>query len=180
MPTVSRARLGLTVFGPRLTVLTVAVRPRRKSPRHPQALLSLLGRFALALFLCAQVLVGLHHASVAHGVCSEHGELVHVSGGTHAGHCHSGEALAHDLSEDRQAACEESELPQLASGPEADEHGDHCTLPHLRDFEGTPSSGARLVVRPAVPGAQPAPLLSQCFGPSFDLLRMAPKQSPPA
>lgn len=113
------------------------------------------------VFGLAQLLVGLHLATVRHARCADHGELVHADG--HGGHAHqSGTTL-------------EAPTPD---GP-ADEH-DHCTIAVARETPVSLPQIARLPHRPTVVELDPPRLACAPAFATARLYLLAPKTSPPA
>lgn len=137
-----------------------------------------IGHLWLALFLCAQLVVGAHHALESHEVCVEHGALTH--GGHHHGHAAHGAEQAPVVEPSRSVEEGEPSGREHAwlVGDEAAGHED-CHIPVLRDLQGTHGQLSAHVPCHAPSSTRALDLTTQFFGPRHDLLRMAPKQSPP-
>jgi len=140
----------------------------------------LIGYLSLLLFIAAQVLAGLHHAMEQHEVCVEHGVLAH------AGHAHGAAGAHHELHRSSSQELDRASAggaPVDPAGPVAvgDERADHedCRVPGLRDLRGAPGHVGWAGAISVQAGPRPADLVAQLEGPRHDLLRMAPKQSPP-
>ncbi len=118
-----------------------------------------------------------HYTVVAHGVCLEHGETVHVDRHGDAGHAEQ----AHGQSEGRLAATPTPHLDTHSAPsdrPASDEHA-HCdllaTLNHSAVFEA-PAPVFAPVAALAVAFEPPAPAPRRALSAVY---RFAPKTSPP-
>ena len=124
-----------------------------------------LGGVALAvLFLVAQASSFTHRLFVQHKVCAEHGEIVHAEGATAALQLAAGEAR------------------ELRAAPtEATDHGhDHCTLTLPRREDVLSPAPAFVWLGLQVSSAIAAVDESVVALNGIELLRLAPKSSPPA
>jgi hypothetical protein len=134
-------------------------------PGRPRRYLALV---LLCLCLTGQFSGFAHLVSVQHGVCPEHGEVVH---GPHVG---GGEALAPVLTL-------EGLLPALRNNPapSAEHEHEHCLFVSARRGQAVPEQALRpLRAAPLTIVRQPAgeaPARVQ----SIALLLLAPKNSPP-
>lgn len=112
-----------------------------------------------AVVVVAHAAALLHYAIVAHGICVEHGHLVHGEGGV-------------------EAAEREAPAPIESARPLADPDHEHCLIPARTPGEfvlGTqPLEGVdELAPKAPLVAAASAPLTAAA------ILSLAPKQSPP-
>jgi len=119
-----------------------------------------------ALFLGAQF-VALHHASaVLHRHCVEHGRLEHVAHDAHDGHEHG---HAHD----------EAQL-QAAADPTTDgDAHEACALAPCLNERAPQAPAQTLPAGPAPGSIALAPVGAELRNLAIEVLRLAPKQSPP-
>jgi hypothetical protein len=135
-----------------------AARIRRTSP---------IAFLVVVVYLFGSLLADVHHAAVEHEVCAEHGELVHVDG-------HVAETAAHDDLETSEDA------PAIHSSDPAGEAGhEHCALLLGRTEESIPDVTPVLVTRTLLETSSALPT-NEVHRAHEDLVRLAPKQSPPA
>jgi hypothetical protein len=123
-----------------------------------------LARWLLAAFALTQLGALAHLALVPHGVCAQHGELVHD-----AAHAHAHEPASTSTAEPRWSAFAEREV-----------HADHCGLPWLvrslpHAWIGDPAEGLRRGERVQLGLAHFQPPRAA----SVPLYLLAPKTSPP-
>ena len=144
------------------------MKSRRQPAARPAPLRRMrLGVLLAALFLAAQLLQAWHLGTVPHRLCAEHGQLEHVDEA-------APDAIARVAP---RIAGVPYVLPRL---PHSTQHHDHCFLSSHHRERLVP------VLEPAAQAAAPsllaraAPADSDLGHPSVALLRLAPKQSPPA
>jgi hypothetical protein len=127
-----------------------------------------------SLLLAANLLAFWHQATVAHARCAEHGELIHGAA--------DGDDYADADAAPRAAEVDDAVVRLVARGAgagDADDDHDHCEIcPLTRDglrFE-PPVQVATPVLRVAVAVTPP---VERDIVVAIDLVRVAPKTSPP-
>lgn len=124
----------------------------------------LMGAGTLALFIAAQAGALWHEATERHAICAEHGDVVELSGdGSHA------------------PAADTHPVPILAADAalaEAD-HG-HCELFLRRTDSSALSRQPVATLAPVSELSVAAVVIRSAPASTVDLLRLAPKSSPPA
>ncbi|WP_375760258.1 hypothetical protein [Corallococcus exercitus] len=121
------------------------------------------------VLVCVLVYVGsvLHFALVQHTTCLEHGDVMHVSDASHGGP--SEEALSFDDSRVAQAPVSKA----TPHGTEA-----HCHHAFFRR-EALPPAESAPVVAAVSTRSSPALAVFRFHAAPVELLRLAPKSSPP-
>lgn len=123
----------------------------------------LLAVHAMLLMAASGVAGALHHATVRHATCPEHGEAVHLTGGGTATEAHPGR---------------NTQVAPLAPGSGDEERDAHC-LAAAGQRQRAPSP-ARFELAPRLAG-EVAPRPDASFVPlAGSTYRLAPKHSPPA
>lgn len=147
-----------------------------RPPRHPHAIRAPWAR-ACALLLAVVVAVSqwaalAHTAQARHDQCAEHGEWV-----DRAGHAHPEDAAA-----DESAGAAAAPRQQLKSEPVAASKHDHhhCDSLSIRRARAVETTGAIAALRPVTSSSPLSALIAAGPARPVPLLRLAPKNSPPA
>ena len=144
--------------------------------------------FGRALVLAGLILLGslaqtLHHATVGHAVCPEHGELVHVA--LPHGHDAATGIVPHAHEAQRCEGEDENEdvdasTTALAEPSEAPAEHDPCLLSTLLRPGSSPWLATNVRVVPQAEPCRPAVVHAAVRAAAVAPLTFAPKHSPPA
>ncbi|MCA9539121.1 MAG: hypothetical protein KC620_09570 [Myxococcales bacterium] len=146
---------------------------RRVGRQHRAGGLRLVATLALCTFAAGNLTNLVHYATVAHGVCPEHGEAVHLRAHGHG---------AFDLRDLRAESGVAGEgRAALAAETSAAEHEhEHCFIcPTSREMATATAQSAPVVVHHRDLIADDLPVAQVVRAPQVPLYLLAPKQSPP-
>lgn len=152
-----------------------------RATRTSRAALRFVACALSALFLAAQLGSAAHFLAVRHGVCPEHGELVHLEPGEGATHVSAVEAA---LGARAIAAADADAGPGLdragaRAKVEADEHCPTAAAPR-REEHALAAVAAGVAPPPHRAVVRTSRGQVEAGARSLELLRLAPKSSPPA